>query len=213
MRSFSFIVALMFAFVGFSAAFPQFHILEARKGGKNGTSSTKNNGTKSNSVNKQCNTMARLTKLTTLAANQTKLDAWIAKGKLNDTSVAALKTKAADAATKLATLTANTTLVGECAVVEAHQQTIGECKAIKKLAKLTALATNQTAMDALISKKQLNDTQITKFKDSITKAQTKLDTLNANITLTDICAAEVSQKDSTGSTAGKSSSQLFISEH
>ncbi|KAF2635768.1 hypothetical protein P280DRAFT_522885 [Massarina eburnea CBS 473.64] len=202
MRSVSFIVALLFALVGFSAAFPQFHMLEARKGNKNDTSaSAKGNGTKGNSVNKMCKQMAKLTKLTELASNQTKMDALVSKGKLNDTEVTSLKSKAAEAETKLKTMTSNSTLVSECAVVDAHQETIGQCKQMKGLSKLASLASNQTAMDAWVAKKKLNDTQVTKFKDQISKAQTKLDSLNGNTTLTDICSKETSQKGASGTGA------------
>ncbi|KAF1958129.1 hypothetical protein CC80DRAFT_25283 [Byssothecium circinans] len=199
MRSVSFIVALLFCLVGFSAAFPQFHVLEARKDGKNETS--KGNGTKSNGVNKQCKTMAKLTKLTELAKNQTKIDAIVAKGKLDDAQVAELKTKAADAATQLQSMAANTTLVGECAVVFAHQRTLGQCKKMKMLTSLAALATNQTAMDAMASKKKLNDTQMAKLMEKISTAQTKLDEMKGNTTLTDICSKETNQKGASGTGA------------
>ncbi|CAI6333034.1 unnamed protein product [Periconia digitata] len=205
MHSFNFIVALFFALIGFSAAFPQFHFLEAReKGEKNGTSKAKN-GTSGNSINKECKQMAKLTALTAFANNQTKIDALTAKGKLDDSKVAALKSQAAEASTKLQAMTANTTLVSECAVVFAHKKTVGQCKQMKSLAKLASLASNQTAMDAMIAAKKLNDTQAVMLQDKVKSAQTKLDDLKANTTLTDICSKEASQKGASDSASGTES--------
>ncbi|KAF2477089.1 uncharacterized protein BDR25DRAFT_309393 [Lindgomyces ingoldianus] len=196
MRSFSFIVALLFALVTSSYAWPE-GILAPRKGGKN------NGTTNGNSVNKACRTMSKLTHLTALAANQTKLDALVAKGKLNQTEVEALKAKAANATTELQTMQANTTLVTECAVIDAHQKVVGECKAMKKLANLANLANNQTAMDAFMAKKKLNDTQMAKLEEKIGNATTKLKALQANTTLTDLCAQQ--QKANSGGASASSS--------
>jgi hypothetical protein len=200
MHSFNFTIALLFALIGFSVAFPGFHPLEARKGDKEGDKGGKNSTSmsNSNSLTHQCKTMSHLTHLTTLAANQTKLDAMVAKDKLNATSVAELKTKASDAATKLQTLSTNTTLVSECAVVDANMKTMGQCKQMKSLTKLAALSGNSTAMDAWVAKKKLNDTQVAKLKEKITKAGTKLDALKGNATLLDICSKAVKQQSSDG---------------
>jgi hypothetical protein len=200
-----FLITLLFAFVATAAAFPQLHFLEARKHG-NGTSNggSKKNGT-SNSVNKQCRQMSKMVQLTELAANQTKLDILVSKGKLNATEVQVIKDKAANATMTLKTLQANSTLVDECNVVAASQMVRAQCKAMKKLAKTAALGSNTTAIDAFVAKKKLNDTQVTKFKEQISKAQTKLQEMQSNTTLTDLCASQKSQKgeDNSGSsTAG-----------
>ncbi|KAF2114603.1 hypothetical protein BDV96DRAFT_600566 [Lophiotrema nucula] len=205
MRSLSILIGLLLAFVTTSYAFPSidFPILEARKGGKNGTANGQankaHNGTaKGNSVNKVCSKMAKLTKLTELAANTTKLDALMTKGKLNQTEVDAIKAKAANATTELATMTSNSTLVTECQVVDAHKKVVGECKQMKSLEKLSALAGNQTAMQAYIEKKKLNGTKLEKLQERIGNASTKLTAMQANTTLTSLCASE--QKGTTGTT-------------
>ncbi|KAF2686200.1 hypothetical protein K458DRAFT_298990 [Lentithecium fluviatile CBS 122367] len=205
MRSFSFIVALLFAFVAVSHAFPNFQLLESRKGRGNGTSKG-NSTTQGNSVNRACKQMAKLTKLTELAANQTKLDAMVAKGKLNDTEVAEIKSKAADATTQLQTMQSNTTLVTECAVVDAHQKDVSQCKRMKKLTKLAAMANNQTAMDAFVAKKELNSTQVTKLQEKIANATTKLQEMSSNTTLTDLCTQIQEQKGASGTESSDSSS-------
>lgn len=58
--------------------------------------------------------MKSLQKLVTLASNQTALDE---KTKNNATKAAALQAKASTAATKLDTLTSNTTLVSACSAI------------------------------------------------------------------------------------------------
>lgn len=202
MRSFSFLIALLFAFVATSYAFPDFR-LEARKGGnKNGTSN--GNG---NSVNKACKKMAKLTKLTELANNQTKLDAMVSKGKLNDTEVAEIKTKAQDASTQLQSMQANTTLVSECLVVDAHKKVVGQCKKMAKLTKLAAMKDNQTAIDAFAAKKNITGEKLTKLQDKIANATTKLQEMSGNTTLTDLCSKEQQQK---GSSDGKSIIYILI---
>jgi hypothetical protein len=63
-----------------------------------------------------CDKMASLMKSVALAANTTKLDA---KAKGNETKVAELQAKASTAATKLETMTTNTTLVAACSSIAA----------------------------------------------------------------------------------------------
>jgi hypothetical protein len=204
MRSFTIIVGLLFAFITTSTAFPSFTLLEARKGGdsdKNGTMKMKGNST-GTSIDKTCKKMAKLTALTDLAANQTKLDALVSKGKMNDTSIAALKTKAADASTQLKTLMGNSTLVGECAVVNAHKKDVKTCKEMSKLTKLAALKGNTTAQDAWVAKMEkmmkkkmgnetmgagMDDKMMARLQEIIGNATTKLAEMQGNSTLKDMC--------------------------
>ena len=161
----------------------------AEKVGKNDK-----NGTAKNSVNHACNKMARLTKLTDLAANQTKLDELVAKGKLNATEEDAIKAKATNATQELKTMMSNTTLVSECAVVDAHEKVVKECSSMKKLTKLSKLANNETALKAYEAKHNMTAAQMTKFQEKIGNATTKLQDMQKNTTLTDLCAKEKSTK-------------------
>jgi len=190
-----FIFALLFAFMATSYAFPQFHILESRKD-KNGTAMAHRNGTsKANTVKKVCKKMNRLVRLTDLAANQTKLDALVAKGKLNDTEVAKLKAKAVNATATLQTMQANTTLVDECNAFNANLKVRAECFAMKRLAKYVTLANNKTAMDAFVAKKQLNATEAANLQDQVSKADAALQGLQKNTTLVDLCNKQKDTKN------------------
>ncbi|KAL6711192.1 hypothetical protein ACN47E_005723 [Coniothyrium glycines] len=200
MRSFSVLFAFLSALVTTSYAFPSFNSigLEVRKD-HNGTRDNRGNG--GDTTKKACKQIQKLTYLTTLAANQTKLDELVAKGKMNTTEVDGLKIKAAEATTMLQTLESNSTLTSECAVIQAAQQTKSDCRAMKQLQQLTSLASNQTAMDAFVSKKSLNSTQVDKLKERITKAETMFQTLSSNTTLTDFCAT-LKQGNGNNSTDG-----------
>jgi hypothetical protein len=180
MRSFRVLVVLLFAFVAVSYAsdMPE---LEARKD-RNATHSKGED-----SIKKTCKEMRKLTLLTSFAANQTKLDELVAKGKMNATNVDKLKAKAAAATTKLQTLTSNTTLTSECASMNANMEMKQQCKEMKKLQKLTMLASNTTAMDAFAAHKKLNETQVDHLKEKLQKMETKLKALQANTTLTAFC--------------------------
>jgi hypothetical protein len=197
MRSLNFIITFLFALAATSYAFVDgdfdgdfIPTLEARKD-KNGTAH-------GNSVNRQCSKMARLTKLTALAANQTKLDALVSKGKLNATEVEDIKAKAANATTTLSDMQGNATLVQECQVVAAHKKVVRACLKMKTLTKLANLASNQTAMNDFIATKQLNGTKLVKFQESIGNATTKLDDMKKNTTLTDLCSQQQKAKSGDG---------------
>ncbi|KAL5119950.1 hypothetical protein ACEQ8H_002048 [Pleosporales sp. CAS-2024a] len=178
------LASILFAFAATAYATPEpvFHTLEVRKD---------HNGTKQHdgkdSTKKECATIRKLTMLANLASNQTKLDALMANGKLDAQKMADLKTKAANANTMLMTLTANTTLTSDCAVIDASEKTKSECKEMKVLSKLAQLASNTTALDALAAKKKMNSTMVDMFKTKLQKAETKLKDMQANTTLTNIC--------------------------
>jgi hypothetical protein len=195
MHSFSFLVALLFASVVTSYATPNIQVLKYRENHGNGTSM--GNNTMENSITCTCKKMAKLTKLTNLANNQTKLDAMIAKGKLNATGLAELRSKAANASTELQTMQSNTTLVGECDIYQAHKKDVKQCKRISKLTKLAAMANNQTALDAYVAEEQLNATQVTKLQQKIANATTTLQEMTGNTTLTEYCAQQ-QQKQASG---------------
>jgi hypothetical protein len=197
MRSFSVILALLFAFAATSYAWPgaEFPTLEVRKHGEG--NSTKSNNPE-NVLKKSCKKMRKLNALSQIAANQTKLDAWVTEGKLNTAEVDALKAKAANATAELKTLQSNTTLVSECAIVNAERKSVGQCMQMKMLTKLAALAGNETAMTAFEEKKKLNETGIEKLKTRIAEAQTKLKDLQSNITLTDFCTQRAQQQQQKG---------------
>lgn len=192
MHSFSILLTLLFAFAATSYAWPSidFPTLEPRKQHGNGT----NSNNPERVLEKSCAKMRKLTVLSEIANNQTKLDEWVAKGKLDTAEVDTLKAKAANATTELQTMQSNTTLVGECAVVDAERKSVSECQQMKKLTKLAALAGNETAMAAFEQKKNLNETGIENLKVKITEAETKLKELQSNTTLTDFCAQRQQQK-------------------
>lgn len=190
MHSFKLLVSLLLAFVATAYA-SESGILEARKD-RNGTHSG------GDPTKMACKQMQMLTSLTTLAANQTKLDELVAKGKLDTAKVDEIKKKAADATTKLQTLSSNTTLTSECAAIRAKGQMKKQCGQMKSLQKMANLANNATALDDFAAKKNLTSAQLDKFKQKVQGADTKLKALEANTTLTDFCKQMKQAKQSDG---------------
>ncbi|KAF2997073.1 hypothetical protein E8E13_002429 [Curvularia kusanoi] len=223
MRFVNFLLGLILAFATASYAWPgnDYPSLEVRKEGKgnetrsNGASKHHNgNSTRTNSLKQTCKKMRTLQAVSQITANQTKLDSWVAAGKLDTAEVDALKAKAAAATTELQTLQSNTTLVTECATVNAERKSVMQCMQLKQLTKLATLAGNATALAAFGEKKGMNSTQMDKLKEKIANAPTKLKELMSNSTLTTFCTQhqkgkndDSSSGDSTGSTSTQSQAQ------
>jgi ABC-type enterochelin transport system substrate-binding protein len=150
--------------------------------GKNGTSS------KAVTDKSLCKEMASLTKLVALASNETKL---ADKTNNNATKIAEIQAKASDASTQLTTMESNTTLVSTCAVIAAAQKTEDDCDQITSMTKLVALAANETK---LADKAKNNATKIAEYQAKASAAAVKLQTLQANTTLTDACTSIASAK-------------------
>ncbi|KAH6642126.1 hypothetical protein C7974DRAFT_408709 [Boeremia exigua] len=207
MRSFGFLLALFLSFTVSSYAWPSngYSALEVRRNG-DGNSTDSNNAERA--LKKSCKKMRGLSVFSQVAANQTKLDALVAEGKLTTTEVDAIKAKAANVTTELQSMQSNATLVSECAVVNAEQKSVSQCKKMKKLTKLAALAGNETAMAALEQKKGLNDTGIAKLKAKIEKASTKLQEMQSNTTLTAFCAQQKQQNNDASDSDGTTASQV-----
>jgi hypothetical protein len=183
MHSFRVLLAFLFAFLALTYA-SEIPALEARKDG-NATRSKDDKG--NGSIKKACKEMSKLTFLTSLAANQTKLDELVAKGKMNAAKVDALKAKATAAAPKLQALSSNTTLTAECATLDENKKMEKECKHMKKLQGFADLANNATAMNAFAAHKKLNATQVDHLMEGLQDKAAKLKALQANTTLTDFC--------------------------
>jgi len=153
------------------------------KGGKH----HEKNGTHANSEKAMCKEMTKLTKLTDLVNNATKLQEMETKHNLTATQIDEIKAKAANATTKLTELKANATLTSQCAVIDAGEKTKSQCKEMSKLTKLMDLMNNATALSELESKKNLTAAEMTKLKDEAAKAGTKLNKLKSNSTLMTAC--------------------------
>ncbi|PSN68305.1 hypothetical protein BS50DRAFT_633909 [Corynespora cassiicola Philippines] len=192
MRSPRVLIAVLFAFIATAYALPEFPALEARKHDGDGNNGTSKND---NPLNKACHKMTKLTKLSDLANNQTKLDELMSKGRIDQARVDEIKAKAANVTAELQSMQSNTTLVEECAVVNAHRKDLRRCKKMKRLEKLASMANNDTALVAFTQKKDLNETLIAKLKEKISEATTKLQEMQSNTTLTDMCASQQKQEE------------------
>ncbi|KAJ9149824.1 hypothetical protein NKR23_g4036 [Pleurostoma richardsiae] len=137
----------------------------------------------STSTKSQCKQVEKLTELVNLAANATRLDD---KTDGNTTKASAIQAKASSAAATLQTLEANSTLMAACNQIFAVQDMEDSCSQMASLEKATALAANQTLLDAKFG----NDTaKADKLKAKAAAGATELATLQGNATLTQFCAA------------------------
>ena len=174
-------------------------VVAAKEGEANNGTTDHHNGTihkngtshHMNSTHVQCAKMARLTKLTAISKNSTEKAEVVSKAKN-----ATMATEEIDAApAKLAAMTTNSTLVTECAVVDASLKLHDQCKTIRRLTKLTTIANNATEV-AEIAGKSKNATRTT---DQIKGAASKLATLTSNSTLMAACSSEAEKPEASGS--------------
>jgi hypothetical protein len=156
-----------------------------------------------------CQETFMLQRFVKFAANTTAV---ASATKNNATKIANIKLKASDAASKLETLTSNSTLQAACPAVMQKD----ECQAMKSLAKFVAVANNQTKL-AKVTKG--NTTKEDAIKAKAVTAQDKLTAMQGNATFVAACDAldknsengteTESSAASTSSTAVKSAAFIF----
>lgn len=138
----------------------------------------------SNSTSSQCKQVEKLTRMTEIANNQTLLDK---ATKNNATKAAEFQAKASTAATKLADLQSNTTLMTACNSIFAEQDTLQSCGQMASLEKLMQIAGNQTLLDKVTKN---NATKAAELQSKASAAATKLTDLQSNTTLTAACSVQ-----------------------
>ncbi|KAI1270407.1 hypothetical protein F5Y18DRAFT_12483 [Xylariaceae sp. FL1019] len=136
------------------------------------------------SVKTQCAAIDEMSKIIDLANNDTLLEKY---AKNNDTKIAKIKEKAANLTSELTSLTSNTTLMGECNVITAHEEAKQACGQMESWAKDIASAANDTKLQ---DKFDGNATKISEFKAKAESKATKLADLTGNSTLTTFCAVQ-----------------------
>lgn len=148
----------------------------------------KGNGTVSR--DSQCGELARLTRLTDLANNATRLDK-VTKG--NATRADEIRSQASAAAPTLQALQANTTLAGACERVFAVRATERDCRRLASMERLQRVVANETLLDA---RARNNATWAAELRAKATAdAAGPLPTLQGNATLTAFCAAGRTKED------------------
>lgn len=190
MRSLAFWISLFLAvFIIVSHADPDLPTLDSRSPHRNGTHRDK--GTK-----KTCKKFARLTRLSEFAKNQTRIDEFVAKGRLKDGDVERLKAKGADADNKLRQIkNDNATLAAECTVFAADRKVRRQCFRMRRLTRLASMHDNQTAIEEFATRRGLSQEKITSLQVKVAEAPEKLAELQANSTLVDLCAQRQAERE------------------
>lgn len=184
MRPFGLFVAIS-AFVATSYARPGHQHFELQQASSADANSAQR------SVKGTCKRMAALTNLSTMAANQTRLDTLLADKKLTQEQVDNILSKKDAINAELQQLRSNSTLTAECGVINAHRQVVKGCEKLDKLEKLAELANNKTAYDEHLAGEILNQKQIEQLKKNMETAELKLQELRDNSTLIELCANEI----------------------
>jgi hypothetical protein len=146
-----------------------------------------------------CQETFMLQRFVKFAANTTAV---ASATKNNATKIANIELNASDAASKLETLTSNSTLQAACPAVMQKD----ECQAMKSLAKFVAVANNQTKLDKVTKG---NTTKEDEIKAKAVTAQDKLTAMQGNATFVAACDAldKNSEKGTeTGSSTASTSS-------
>ncbi|KAK6065277.1 hypothetical protein SCUP234_12633 [Seiridium cupressi] len=151
--------------------------------------SAKGKGNGTTSVKASCQQVAKLTQQAELATNDTKL---ADKFKNNQTAIDAFKAKVTAKQAQLDTLSSNSTLMADCAVVAAHENALDSCAQIQSWEKDIATAANDTK---LTNKFDGNTTKIDAFKTKTDAKAAKLAAMTSNTTLTDFCSVQATISD------------------
>jgi hypothetical protein len=139
-----------------------------------------------------CQETFALQRFVEFAANSTAV---ATATKNNATKIANIQLEASKAASKLQTLTSNSTLQAACPAVMQRN----ECAMMKTLQKFVNVANNQTKLDALTKG---NTTKEAEIKAKAATAQTKLTVMQSNATFTAACTAlDASEKGTSGSSS------------
>lgn len=156
------------------------------------------------SVQGTCKRMAALTNLSTMAANQTRLETLLAEKKLTQEQVDNILSKKDAINAELQQLSSNSTLTAECGVINAHRKVVKGCRKLDKLEKLVELANNKTAYDEHLAGEILNQKQTEQLKKNMETAELKLQELRNNGTLVELCTNEIGlrQNGAAGHQAG-----------
>lgn len=139
------------------------------------------------SVQGTCKRISALTKLSSMAANQTVLDSMLADKKLTQEQVDYIETKKDAINSELQELSSNATLLAECGVISAHRKAVRDCKQLDKLERLAELANNKTAYEEHLAGEVLNEKQVERLKKNMEDAEVKLQKLRSNSTLIELC--------------------------
>lgn len=181
MRPFGVLVAGFLALVSTAHAWPQNIPPVAPPGMLSSRAADKD------SLRTTCKRIRALTILTNVANNQTAMDAMLAKGKFDAEQIAFIKSNMASVAAELDSLKSNTTLTAQCDVVNARRKVARQCRRMKRLEKLSALANNQTAYNQHLTTEVLNGKKVDELKKKVEKAKVKLQALKSNTTLVNLC--------------------------
>jgi len=151
-------------------------------------------------LDRECAHLRQLTALTDLVNNATKLQELETKMHLSASQAAKLKERASNATTELTALNANSTLVADCAVVDAKLRLEAQCADMARLTALTDLVNNATKLNELETRRHLSAKEISDLKAKAANATILLTDMEKNTTLVDSCSSLKATRSNTSAT-------------
>ncbi|EFQ90882.1 hypothetical protein PTT_12409 [Pyrenophora teres f. teres 0-1] len=150
--------------------------------------------TESVSIEKGCAQVRALENLDKLANNQTALDAMATHGKIAQGRADWIKNNDDKIVAKLNALKSNSTLMAGCEIINAQLDLSRRCAKLQKLQKLVDLAVDEKALLNTTAGDFLTQDQKDRLRQKADEVQLKLQNLKSNITLTRLCADDISMQ-------------------
>lgn len=135
----------------------------------------------------QCAQMKRLLDLVELGSNSTRLAEVETRRNLTTAAVTRLQDEIVNATSRLDTMRSNSTLVTDCEILFAHDKLVQQCHELSHLTYLARLGQNDTALRDIEARRKLSPEQSARLVNETANAATRLTSLTANATLTDMC--------------------------
>ena len=135
----------------------------------------------------QCAEVRKFEGIISLVNDTEKLAEFEDRHNLTQSEIDDIKAEALADAERLKALQANTTLMQQCAELEAGRELRADCREMRRLTEVSNLADNQTALEEFQRKHDLPTEWITKLTEKAANATERLKQLHENSTLVAEC--------------------------
>jgi hypothetical protein len=139
---------------------------------------------------RQCAEVVKLEAILDLVNSAEELEQFGTRHNLTQIEIDDIKAKSVDEAERLRSLQSNTTLMQQCASLEASRQLRAECREMRRLVEIVSIADNQTALQEFQAKHDLSEEWITSLTEKASNASARLEQLRENSTFVAACDAD-----------------------
>jgi hypothetical protein len=139
---------------------------------------------------RQCAEIVKLEAIVDLVTNVEELAQFQARHNLTQVEIDEIKAKSLDETERLRTLQSNTTLMQQCASLEANRHLRTDCREMRRLTEIISIAENQTALQEFQAKHDLPAGWLTSLTEKASNATARLEQLKENSTFVAACDAD-----------------------